>query len=64
MPSSEIKKDFEEGHLHSGKGGKIVRKKKQMKAILLSYLKKEGKIGPHKDAKGKKKQKKKVASKR
>jgi hypothetical protein len=46
MPSGEIMQDFREGHLHSGKGGKIVTKKKQAKAILLSYLRKEGKIGP------------------
>ena len=64
MPSSEIMQDFREGKLHSGKGGKIVRKKKQAKAILLSYLRSEGKIGPRKDKKGKQKHRKKVASKR
>lgn len=36
--------DFRAGKLHSGSGGPIVRKKKQAKAILLSYLRKEGKI--------------------
>ena len=36
--------DFREGHLHSGRGGPVVKKKKQAKAILLSYLRKEGKI--------------------
>jgi hypothetical protein len=38
--------DFRAGTLHSGSGGPIVKKKKQAKAILLSYLRKEGKIGP------------------
>ena len=68
MPSSEVMKDFREGHLHSGKKvkgkkRKIVHSKAQAKAILLSYLRKEGKIGPRK--KGKKKTThKQVASKR
>jgi hypothetical protein len=44
MPSSEIMSDFKHRTLHSGKGGKIVKKKSQAKAILLSYLAKEGKI--------------------
>jgi len=35
---------FRQGNLHSGKDGKVVEDKKQAKAILLSYLKKEGKI--------------------
>ena len=53
MPSSEIMSDFKAGHLHSGKKvsgkkRKIVHNKKQAKAILLSYLRKEGKIGPRK----------------
>ena len=48
MPSSEIMERFRKRKLHSGKGGKIVRNKKQAKAILLSYLRKEGKIGPRK----------------
>lgn len=64
MPSDEIMEDFREHKLHSGRGGKIVRKKKQAKAILLSYLRKEGKIGPRKDKKAKKHNRKKVASKR
>jgi hypothetical protein len=34
--------DFKAGTLHSGPGGPIVKKKKQAKAILLSYLRKEG----------------------
>lgn len=44
MPASEIMPDFHAGTLHSGSGGPIVRKKKQAKAILLSYLRKEGRI--------------------
>jgi Family of unknown function (DUF6496) len=44
MPSSEIMGDFKAGQLHSGRGGPIVRKKTQAKAIQLSYLRKEGKI--------------------
>lgn len=50
MPASEIMKKFRKGTLHSGKGGKIVRNKKQAKAIQLSYLRKEGRIGPRKKA--------------
>jgi hypothetical protein len=34
--------DFRAGTLHSGRGGPIVKKKKQAKAIQLSYLRKEG----------------------
>ena len=54
MPSSEIMDDFRHGTLHSGKKvkgkkHKVVHKKKQAKAILLSYLRKEGKIGPRKN---------------
>jgi hypothetical protein len=52
MPSSEVMEDFRKHKLHSGKHGKIVRKKKQAKAILLSYLRKEGKI-PERDGAGK-----------
>lgn len=56
MPSAEIMKDFKEGHLHSGKKvkgkkRKIVKSKAQAKAILLSYLRREGKIGPRKTGK-------------
>lgn len=40
--------DFEEGHLHSGRGGPIVKKKKQALAIKLSYLRKEGHDIPEK----------------
>jgi uncharacterized protein DUF6496 len=53
MPSSEIMKRFRAGKLHSGKGGKIVRDKKQAKAILLSYLRSEGKVGPRKKKRSK-----------
>jgi hypothetical protein len=48
MPASEVMEKFHKHELHSGKGGKVVRSKKQAKAILLSYLRKEGKIGPRK----------------
>ena len=44
MPSSEIMPLFRAGKLHSGGSGKIVKKPAQAKAILLSYLRKEGKI--------------------
>ena len=68
MPSGEIMEDFQEGHLHSGKKvkgkkRKIVKNKKQAKAILLSYLRREGKIGPRKKGKGKNHSKKRVAGK-
>ena len=53
-------KKFRKRELHSGRGGKIVRSKKQAKAILLSYLRKEGRIGPRKKAKGKTAKRKKV----
>jgi hypothetical protein len=48
MPSSEVMGLFRAHKLHSGKGGKIVKKKSQAKAILLSYLRKEGKDIPMK----------------
>jgi len=68
VPSSEVMKDFREGHLHSGKKvkgkkQKIVHNKKQAKAILLSYLRKEGKIGPRKKGKSKNHSKKRVGGK-
>lgn len=63
MPSSEVMEDFRKHRLHSGRGGKMVRKKKQAKAILLSYLRKEGKIGPRKKIKGKKARRKRIAGK-
>jgi hypothetical protein len=54
--------------LHSGRGkngkkGRVVKNKKQAKAILLSYLRKEGKIGSRKK-KHKKAHKKRTISKR
>lgn len=53
MPSSEIMTKFRKETLHSGKKvkgkkRKIVRSKRQAKAILLSYLRREGKIDPRK----------------
>jgi hypothetical protein len=48
MPASEIMQDFSRGTLHSGRGGPIVKKKKQAKAIELSYLRKEGHDIPEK----------------
>jgi hypothetical protein len=44
MPSEEIMPRFRAGKLHSGPGGPIVKKPKQARAILLGYLRKEGKI--------------------
>lgn len=44
MPANEIMKLYRAGKLHSGGSGKIVRTKRQAKAIMISYLKKEGKI--------------------
>ena len=59
MPSEEIMKKFERGTLHSGKKvkgkkRKVVKDPKQAKAILLSYLRAERKIGPRKDKSSKK----------
>lgn len=42
MPASEIMADFRAGTLHSGRGGPIVKKKSQARAIQLSYLRREG----------------------
>jgi hypothetical protein len=78
MPSEEIMKDYREHKLHSGRGrtiksgknkgkrrkGKIVKNKKQAKAILLSYLVKEGKIPARKGSKKKHAGRKKVIVKR
>ncbi len=44
MPAKEVMSDFRAGTLHSGKGGKVVTNPKQAKAVLLSYLRKEGKV--------------------
>jgi len=35
---------YHEGRLHSGPDGTVVTKKSQAKAILLAYLRKDGKI--------------------
>lgn len=69
MPSSEVMKKFHKGTLHSGKKvkgkkRKIVKNPKQAKAIQLSYLRAEGRIGPRKGGKRKKPAHKKVAAKR
>jgi len=42
MPAKSIVPLFKKGELHSGKGGPVVKSKKQAKAIQLSYLRKEG----------------------
>ena len=64
MPASEVMPLFQKGQLRSGKDGKIVRGKKQAKAILLSYLRKEGRIGPRKANAAKKARGKRIAAKR
>jgi hypothetical protein len=64
MPAREIMKKFRKHQLHSGKGGKIVRNKKQAKAILLSYLRKEGRIGSRKSLTKKSKHRKKVVTRK
>lgn len=46
MPASEIMQLYHAGKLHSGPHGPIVMRKKQAKAILLAYLRKEGKPIP------------------
>lgn len=43
MPASAVMDLFKRKKLHSGKGGPVVKKKTQAKAILMSYLRKEGK---------------------
>jgi hypothetical protein len=49
MPAKEIMPKFRAGELHSGSpSGPIVKKPKQAKAILLSYLRKEGHDIPEK----------------
>jgi Family of unknown function (DUF6496) len=53
MPASEIMSDFRAHKLHSGKSGKIVTNPHQAKAILLSYLRKEGHNIPKKSKKNK-----------
>ncbi len=64
MPSSEIMSRFRAGKLHSGRGGKIVRKRSQARAILLSYLEREGKIPSRKKKHHKKHSGRKTATKR
>jgi hypothetical protein len=54
MPANEVMKKFKAHTLHSGKGGKIVKSKKQAKAIQLSYLRTEGHDIPFKRGKTKK----------
>lgn len=49
MPASEVMEEFRRGRLHSGRGkggrkGRIVRSKRQARAILLSELRREGRI--------------------
>ena len=41
MPSSKVMHEFKEGRLNSGKGGPIVKKKKQAVAIMMSEKRKE-----------------------
>ena len=45
MPSSEIMHDWKAGTLHSGKGGPIVKSRRQAIAIKMSYERKEGVAG-------------------
>jgi len=42
MPAKEIMPLYRAGKLHSGGSGKIVKNPRQAKAILLSYVRKEG----------------------
>jgi hypothetical protein len=43
MPAREIMKKFKKGELHSGSpSGPVVKNPRQAKAILLSYVRKEG----------------------
>jgi hypothetical protein len=51
MPASQVMKKFRKGKLHSGsKRGRIVKSKKQAKAIMLSEARAEGYDIPKKDA--------------
>jgi len=63
MPAHDVMPLFRAGKLHSGKDGKVVRRKKQAKAILLSYLRKEGRIAPRKPRAAKKNRRKRIATK-
>ena len=42
MPANKIMQLYRAGELHSGSSGKIVKKKSQARAIMISYLRKEG----------------------
>ena len=42
MPWNKVMGEFAKGTLHSGKGGKIVKKKKQAVAIMLSEKRQAG----------------------
>jgi len=64
VPASEVMGLFRKHKLHSGKGGKIVRNKKQAHAILLSYLRSEGKIAGKYRKPSSKKTKKRTITKR
>jgi hypothetical protein len=44
VPANQIMELYHAGELHSGSTGKVVNKKSQATAILLSYLRKENKI--------------------
>lgn len=56
MPSSQVMRKFRKGKLHSGsKKGKIVRSKKQARAIQISEARKEGYNIPKKGARKKSK---------
>jgi ribosomal protein L21E len=48
MPANEIMQLYRAGKLHSGSTGKVVNKKSQAKAILISYARKEGHQIPEK----------------
>jgi Family of unknown function (DUF6496) len=45
MPSTQVMHEFKKGTLHSGKGGKKVKSKKQAIAIMLSERAKEHEAG-------------------
>jgi hypothetical protein len=46
MPANEIMRLYRAGELHSGSTGKVVRKESQAKAILMQYLRKDGRPIP------------------
>lgn len=53
MPSDEIMKKFNQGTLHSGSGGPIVKNPAQAIAIKRSYQRKEGDLPMKKGGRGK-----------